>query len=146
MYAVIRVRGQVNIKPDTKKTLELLSLKRVNNMSVWPENKQTLKMIKSVENYVTFGNISEAVLEEVIAKRGKAKIALRNEKNVKIDAIKELKLYNEGKLSELTVKNCFRMNPPKGGHMRKGIKKPFSIGGALGNRKDKIDELVKKMI
>jgi large subunit ribosomal protein L30 len=140
MYAVVRVRGNVSVSPDARKTMELLSLRRVNNASVWPENKQTLKMIKSVENYVTFGKISEGVLEELIEKRG-------NALEGKLDAKKAAKDLTSGKSSkEANLKNCFRLNPPKGGHMRKGIKKPFSIGGALGNRNEKIDDLIKKMM
>lgn len=37
------------------------------------------------------------------------------------------------------------LHPPRGGFERKGIKVPFSIGGALGNRGEKIIELIEKM-
>ena len=42
--------------------------------------------------------------------------------------------------------NVFKLNPPLKGFERKGIKIPFSIGGALGFRKDKINDLIKRMI
>lgn len=42
--------------------------------------------------------------------------------------------------------NVARLNPPKGGFERKGIKIPFSKGGAIGDRKEKINELIRKMI
>ncbi|MBT4870613.1 MAG: 50S ribosomal protein L30 [Candidatus Diapherotrites archaeon] len=140
MYAIIRVRGSVNIKPKIKKTFELLNLASVNHMSIWPEEVANLKMLKKVENYATFGTISEKVLGEVITKKAKA---LTGELDVK-QAIKTLA---SGKtIKEAGIKNCFKLNSPKKGYERKGIKKPFSIGGALGNRKDKMDELVKKMM
>ena len=44
------------------------------------------------------------------------------------------------------VKQFFRLHPPIGGFERKGIKKPYSIGGALGYRKEKINNLIKKML
>ena len=44
------------------------------------------------------------------------------------------------------LKPFFRLKPPEGGFERKGIKNPFSIGGALGYRKEKINQLIKKMI
>ena len=44
------------------------------------------------------------------------------------------------------LKPIFRLRPPKKGYEREGIKKPFSVGGALGYRKDKINELLEKMI
>jgi large subunit ribosomal protein L30 len=40
----------------------------------------------------------------------------------------------------------FRLNPPRGGYGRKGIKKGFSEGGALGYRGEKINDLIKKMV
>ena len=43
-------------------------------------------------------------------------------------------------------KKFFALNPPKKGYGRKGVKIPFSLGGALGYRKDKINDLVKRLI
>lgn len=43
-------------------------------------------------------------------------------------------------------KKFFRLHPPKGGFERKGIKVPFKVGGALGYRKEKINNLIKRMI
>ena len=39
-----------------------------------------------------------------------------------------------------------KLNSPRGGFERKGIKIPFLKGGALGDRKEKINELIRKMI
>ncbi len=38
------------------------------------------------------------------------------------------------------------LHPPKGGFERKGVKMPFTVGGVLGNRKDKINALLKRML
>jgi large subunit ribosomal protein L30 len=43
-------------------------------------------------------------------------------------------------------KKCIGLHPPRGGFERKGIKMPFSLGGALGNRKEKINDLLKRML
>lgn len=43
-------------------------------------------------------------------------------------------------------KRFYRLNPPRKGYGRKGIKVPFSKGGALGDRKEKINDLLKRMI
>jgi large subunit ribosomal protein L30 len=40
----------------------------------------------------------------------------------------------------------FALNPPRGGYARKGTKLPFKMGGALGYRKDKINDLIRRMI
>ena len=140
MYAIIRVRGNISVSPDTKKTFELLNLKSVNHLSVWQEDKSKLKMIKKVENYSTFGTINETDLKELLEKRGKAIEG-------KLDVEKAVKGLIEGKKTkEVNLKNCFRLNPPKQGYERKGIKKPFSLGGALGDRKEKMNILIKKML
>lgn len=41
--------------------------------------------------------------------------------------------------------NTIHLHPPRGGFERGGIKKNFSIGGALGYRGEKISELIEKM-
>ena len=48
------------------------------------------------------------------------------------------------KLQDLDVKPVFRLHPPRKGY--EGIKRPYSLGGALGNRGDDINELLNRMI
>lgn len=43
------------------------------------------------------------------------------------------------------LKPVFRLRPPKRGYEREGIKKPYSVGGTLGYRKEAINELLEKM-
>lgn len=40
----------------------------------------------------------------------------------------------------------YRLHPPIGGFERKGTKKSFKQGGALGNRKEKMNDLIKRMV
>ena len=140
MYAIIRIRGNVNVDPNVKKTFEMLNLNCVNHMSLWKETVENLKMIKKVENYATFGNISNELLQTVLEKKGKSKEG-------KIDIKKVMKELIDGKtINQARLVNCFRLSPPIKGYERKGIKKPYSIGGVLGNRKEKINDLIKKML
>ena len=44
------------------------------------------------------------------------------------------------------IKKIFRLNSPKKGYGRKGIKVSFNNGGALDYRGDKINDLIKRMI
>ena len=56
---------------------------------------------------------------------------------------------NEAILKELQGrkgKKTFRLHPPRGGYERKGIKVPFTVGGALGYRGEKINDLIKRML
>lgn len=43
-------------------------------------------------------------------------------------------------------KKFFRLSPPRKGFGRKGIKTPFTMGGALGYRGKEINDLIKRMI
>ena len=142
MYAVIRIRGTVSIAPEISTTLELLGLKRISNLSVWQENEQTKRMIMAVQDYVAFGNISEEVLKELITKK-----ATPIEEGAKIDAKKVVEELKKGKtMNQVGIVNCFRMSPPRKGYERKGIKVPFVLGGASGNRKEKINDLIVRMM
>jgi len=56
-------------------------------------------------------------------------------------------MKSEAKISDIPeLKHMFRLNPPTGGHERKGIKKPYALGGALGYRGKEINELIGRMI
>ncbi len=43
-------------------------------------------------------------------------------------------------------KKFFRLNSPRKGFGRKGIKRHFVVGGALGDRKEKINDLIRRML
>ena len=116
--AVIRIHGQVGLNKKIKETLHRLRIRRKYSCVVLEPTKENLGMIKKVQDFVAFGEIDEETYKELIEKRGK-----------KID----------GKL-----KPFFRLHPP-----RKGIdaKKHFGVKkGVLGNNKDKINDLIKRML
>jgi large subunit ribosomal protein L30 len=140
MYAVIRIRGTVSVAPNVKKTLEMLNLRRANNLSIWQDSEQIRLMFKEAENMLTYGKINDAVLAKLLEKRGEALEG-------KLDVKKALSELKSGKTAnQAGVFNCFRMSPPKGGFERKGIKKSFNMGGAFGNRNEKINDLIEKMM
>ncbi|MFA6319444.1 MAG: uL30 family ribosomal protein [archaeon] len=142
MYAVIRIRGTVNISPKIETALTIMNLRRINNLSIWPENDHTKKMIKVVKDYTTFGIINDSVLEELIKLKAKPIIG-----GQKIDSKKIVEEIKKGKkLKDLGIKNCFNLSPPKKGFERKGIKVAYKIGGALGDRKEEINSLIMRML
>ncbi len=55
---------------------------------------------------------------------------------------------NEENKAELAKKGkqFVRLHPPRGGHRRKGIKKHYNVGGALGDRKEHINDLLRQML
>ena len=49
-------------------------------------------------------------------------------------------------LEQKSKKPFIRLNSPRKGYGRKGVKKTFAMGGALGDRKEAINDLIKRML
>ncbi len=45
-----------------------------------------------------------------------------------------------------TKNDNYRLHPPTKGYGKKGIKVAFKVGGSLGDRKEKINELLSRMV
>lgn len=150
MYVVVRVRGNVKVRGDIKDTMKMLGLKAVNNCVVVSETPQIRGMIQKVKDYVTFGEIEKDVLKKLLLKRGRTENGKRiNEKYMKdqgysIDNFIDLFLEEKIKLKDVKIKTVFRLHPPRKGY--EGIKRPFSMKGALGYRGKEINKLLERMI
>ncbi|MFH1787613.1 MAG: uL30 family ribosomal protein [archaeon] len=120
MEAVIRIHGQVKLKKPIVETLYRLRLRRKYSCVVFDKpTKEQLGMIKKIKDFVAYGEIDEATYKELVEKRGKKD--------------------TQGKL-----KPFFRLHPPRGGIESK---KHFGVNkGVLGNHKDKINELIRRML
>ena len=119
--AVILIRGLVGIRHDIKNALFTLNLRRNHACSIIKDTKSNRAILQKTKDYIAFGEISEETLAELIKKRGK-------------------------KDTKGNLKKFFSLHPPRGGFERKGIKKPFNLGGVLGDRKEKINNLINKML
>ncbi len=138
--AVILVRGLIGVKEPIKRTLALLRLTRKNRCVVLNNNPIYLGMIKKAKDYLTWGEISEETFKELIAKRGQLYQGPTQDSRGKIK-YKKFFVYQNKK-----YKPYFSLNPPRRGFGRKGIKIPFKVGGALGYRGEKINDLIKSML
>lgn len=150
MIAVIRVRGTVGVNVKIAETMEMLRLFKSNHLVLADENQ--MNMVRKVKDYTTFGTINAETFAKVLEKRGRIvgnkKVSKEVLKKIGVKDFKELAegvLKGKIKLKETDIKPVFRLSPPKKGHKRGGIKKPFSLGGALGNRGEKINELILSM-
>ncbi|MBR9698893.1 50S ribosomal protein L30 [Candidatus Woesearchaeota archaeon] len=137
--AVVRVRGMINIRKEIRDTLAMLRLYNKNYCTVIEDTPQNKGMLKKAKDFVTYGPISEEVFKEIVEKRGEEYTG--RDKTKKIDYSRRY-FESDGK----KYKKYFRLHPPKKGFGRKGIKVPFSKSGALGDRKEKINDLLKRMI
>lgn len=142
MIAVIRIRGTVGVKKDIKETMKLLKLSKPNHCMIMPETETYLGMIKKVKDYIAYGKIDDKTLKSLIEKRGQySNKKPINEKDIE----KVTKQVKEGKIKESKIKNLFRLHPPLKGFKR-STKKGFNQKGILGNNKEKINELIIKML
>jgi large subunit ribosomal protein L30 len=121
--AAILIRGYIGMRQDIKDTLKMLRLFRKNYCIVVEATPSNMGMLSKAKDYITWGEIDDPTLKLLIEKR--------SEKNP--DDPKK-------------TKGFFRLQPPRKGFERKGIKTPFSKGGALGYRGEKINDLIKRMI
>lgn len=153
MLAVIRIRGRANIRRELQYALNLLNLTRVNHLVLLAGKEEEKGMLKKVEPYITWGEISKETLEKLLEKRarlaGNKRLHAEFLKENKVKGFSELAekvLGNSKVLQEIGIKRVFRLTPPKKGFERKGIKKSFSIGGVSGYRGEKINEIILRMI
>jgi len=118
--AIIRIRGTDDVKTGIESTMVMLKLHKKHTCSVYPKTDSLMGMLDKCKDYVTYGEIDDDTYKLLVDKRGQVK---GGEKV-----------------------NYFHLHPPRGGFGRRGIKAPFTMKGALGYRKEKINDLIKKMI
>jgi len=98
------------------------------------EVEDTLKMLNLSKKF------NCAITEDKPEVKGMIKKVMRfiTWGTVNDETAKDLEKRKKGK--------CFALHPPRGGFERKGTKIPFKIGGAYGDRKEKINDLIKRML
>src|SRR3989338_3859679 len=128
MFAVIRVRGSVNVRRDVKDTMKMMRLTRTNQCVLLPENPTNKGMLMLSKDFITWGEIEDPVLDKLVLKRGR----LPNERRVEE---KDLKNLVQAVLKEGTKKSglnpVFKLHPPSKGY--RNTKQPFPKGD-LGYR------------
>jgi len=160
LYAIIRIRGRVDVPPDVDYTLKLLRLHRKFHMTLYPSTLPGMQgMLSKVKDWVTWGEIDYDTLVEVLRRRGR----IVGDKPLTDDIVdKYLAPYGivggiqalakaliEGRVMlhklDFIIKPVFRLHPPRGG-FKGSIKKPYGDGGELGYRGRAINELIRRML
>lgn len=117
MIAIIRIKGQVKIRKVVAETLNRMGLKtKYSCLIIDKPNEVELGMLDKVKDFVAFGELNAETHKKLIEARGK---------------------FSKSKTH-------FRLHPP-----RKGIesKKHFGVGkGVLGDNKEKINDLIERML
>jgi len=152
--AVIRIRGRTGVVQKVNDTLDMLRLYKQHGCVIVPNTPQYLGMIHRTKDYITWGEIDKETFLLLFTKRGKiagdkpiTEVYLQTYLKMDAKALMEDLFFFKKKLRDIPgFKPYFRLNPPIKGFERGGIKKPFSMGGSLGYRKEKINDLIRRML
>lgn len=152
MMIALRVRGRTGIKKDIADTLDMLRLTRINHAVLLSDDPSHQGMLQKAKDYITWGEIDQETLTQLIEKRGR----LPGRERFTPEALAELGDYKSAEelsealinekttLKESGLKPVFRLHPPRKGYNH--IRKSFNEGGTLGYRGEEIITLVRKMI
>jgi len=138
MIIAIRMSGLTGTRAVQEATLDTLMLRKKYNCVLL--TTADLPRIASVREMLTFGEVDDATLKMILAKR-----ALMLEKKKPLMNVDDIiKGLNAGKtLKQLGVRPYLRLHPPIGG-FKVSTRLPYPQG-VLGNNKD-IEKLVKRML
>ncbi|TGC08478.1 50S ribosomal protein L30 [Methanolobus halotolerans] len=152
MYALVRVRGNVNVRGSIEDTLKMLRLHRMNHCVLLSDNPHNKGMIQKVKDYVAYGSIDVETLTEMLKNRGTLQggAKLTNEYIAENTDFPSIEAFAQAVIDGNTtfkdvpaLKPVFRLHPPRKGHA--GIKRTAQQGGILGNNGEDINLLLKKM-
>jgi len=151
-YAVIRVRGSPEVNGDIENTMKLLNLTRVNHCSIVPENNVTKGMLQKAKDFITWGEVDEPTLVEMIKIRGRISgdARITDEYLAENSEFKTVELLAKAILGDYRIRDIeaakpvFRLHPPVKGY--EGNKRSYRNGGALGYRGNAINDLIRRML
>ncbi|MFH1106725.1 MAG: 50S ribosomal protein L30 [Candidatus Micrarchaeota archaeon] len=150
--AAVRVRGSMETRTTVERTLYDLKLTRKNHCIFLKESPSAKGMLLHAKDFITWGVVDAKTVEELLRRRGESEGGKRLTdeyvaKNSAFKTISELaQAVAEAKAALKDVKGLkpvLRLSPP-----RKGFDGTIKLAfpkGALGNRKEKIGELLLRM-
>ncbi|MEK6835808.1 MAG: 50S ribosomal protein L30 [Nanoarchaeota archaeon] len=152
--AVIRIRGTMNVNKEIKDTLNMLRLFNKHYCVILESTPVYVGMLKKIKDYVTWGEINKETFLALLKERGRlpgnkrlTEDYLKDKNKLNFEEFANEFLNNKKSLKDIPgLKLFFKLKPPVKGFERGGIKNPFSLGGVLGYRKDKINDLLIRMI
>jgi len=151
MIAVVRIRGTINTRDFIDETLGLLRLDKTNKCVVLPDTPSYRGMLAKIRDRTAYGAITFEVFRQLLEKRGRLegnrRLDATSVKETGYDSVDALaKALFEGKATMTNVpklKPVFRLTPPV--HGMKSVKQHWPKG-ELGDRKEKMGELIKSMM
>ncbi|MFH1623293.1 MAG: 50S ribosomal protein L30 [Candidatus Aenigmatarchaeota archaeon] len=151
MLTVVRIRGTMNTRDTIGETLRMLRLDKTNMCVVLPDTQSFRGMLAKARGRTAYGTITLDTFKLLLTKRGRLEAGRR----LSADTVKETgyesvealaKAIFEGKARMADVpklKPVFRLTPAVRG--MKSAKQHWPKGD-LGDRGEKMNELIKSMI
>ena len=153
VLAVVRIRGHIKVDVRIEDTMRMLRLTRVNHCVVVQGTRQNQGMITRAKDYITWGEIDQETLSNLIFKKGRTLGEKRmNDAYVKertkypnVQALAKALVKCELAYKDLPeVKPIFRLHPPKGGYGT--VKRGIHAGGSLGYRGKEINKVIQRSL
>merc|ERR1711970_1472829 len=157
---VVRIRGLNDMHPKTKKILQIMRLRQINLGVFMKVSKAATEMLKRVEPYLAYGYPNLKSVRELIYKRGfgkvnKQRLPLNDNSVVEAGLGKHGIICMEDLVHEIVTVGPhftqannflwpFKLRAAKGGLAKK--RKGFCEGGQAGNREDKMNDLIARML
>lgn len=136
---VVQVRGTVKARKPIIDTLRMLNLGKQNQCVILSPTASSKGMLAKVKDYVTWGEITPEMHKELVTKRGNVYLGRTMDRKKKY-------AYSVLEFEGKKYLPYFHLNPPRGGYGKRGVKMPYTLGGALGYRREKINALLQRMI
>lgn len=133
--------------------MDILGLTRVNHCVVIPENDVMKGMLQKIKDYVTYGEIDEKTLSDMIRVRGRLagdveisdEYLAENSDFKNADEMAKAIIEDNYRMKDVEgAKVVFRLHPPIKGY--EGNKRSYRNGGALGYRGEAINDLIARML
>ena len=140
--AIIRIRGITGVKREIKKTMDLLRLYNKNHLVIVDKNETNIGMLKRIKDFVTWGEISEETFRELLKKRGR----LPGSMLLTEQYLKEKTKFSSEEFTKEFFSKKIQLKQVPGLKTFFRLKTPYSMGGSLGYRGEKINILIKKML
>ena len=131
LYAAVMLKGTVKTTRKACDTLAKLRLSGPNSCVIVPADDARKGMLKSVDEYVTWGEIDEETLAKLLEKRGG--LDAKKAKGASSNALKK----------GLPESGTFRLSPPAGGLRSVRLHRPR---GDTGYRGKEINTLLERMM
>jgi len=154
-FLVIRARSDRGVTVKIRDTMGMLNLTKVNHATIVPNAPTYEGMFNKSKDYITWGEIDSDVISNLLKERGRMvgdkpvndSVINENSKFSSIDEFAKAIVSGDATLKDVDgLKPVLRLHPPRGSKGWGGIKRSYTVGGALGFRGEAIRDLVSRMM